>query len=159
MSTVHWVKLLVCHMCEKAIIFYYIHALFILLCEHLPCLHMALFSPFLLSWSCLTRTTRRASPCSQFSTFLRDLLARRNLYTTASRESGLAAKWSWLHYDEAQGGAFCFCAIPMCLWLHFKYFTWFDIATMHAWIQLAVALTHLLTYYYGNTVIRLKRFN
>ena len=36
------------------------------------------------------------------------------------RASGLAAKWCWLYYDETQGAVFCFCGIPMCLWLHFK---------------------------------------
>ena len=54
----------------------------------------------------------------QFSTFLRDLLAKRNLCTAAARESCLAAKWYWLHYDEAQDAVFCFCAL--CLRLHFK---------------------------------------
>ena len=49
----------------------------------------------------------------QSTTFIRDLLARRNLCTAASRASGLAAKWYWLHYDEAQGLIFCFCGIPM----------------------------------------------
>ena len=40
-----------------------------------------------------------------------------------------------------------FCGLPMCLWLHFKYFTWFDIVTMHAWIQLIIALAYVLMYY------------
>ena len=43
---------------------------------------------------------------SSVSTFLRDLLARRNLCTAASRASGLAANWYWFYYDEAQGAFF-----------------------------------------------------
>ena len=38
--------------------------------------------------------------------------------------SGLAAKWWWLHYDEVQDAIFCFCGISMCLWLHFKNFSY-----------------------------------
>ena len=48
---------------------------------------------------------------SQFSTFLRDLLATRTLQTAASRTSSLAVKWWRLHYDEAQGAAFCLCSV------------------------------------------------
>ena len=132
---------------KNAVVFYYTHTL------HPPLMismsTYGLVSSVLLCWSCLTTITRRASPCSQFSTYLRDLLARRNLYIAAFRARGLAAKWCWLHYNEAQGAVFCFCGISMCLWLHFKYFTWFGIATMHAWIQLAVPL--ILMYYCGNT--------
>ena len=102
-------------------------------------------------------TTQRASPCSQFSTFLSDLLARRNLCTLASRASVLVAMWCWLHYNEAQGAVFCFCGILMCLWLHFKCFTWFDIATMHVWIQLAIALEYVLIYYYENRTSSIRR--
>ena len=47
--------------------------------------------------------------------------------------------------------------LSICLWLHFKYFTWFDIATMHAWIQLAIALAYVLMYYYGNTGSSISR--
>ena len=46
---------------------------------------------------------------SQFSNFLKDLLARRNLCIAVSGASGLAAKWCWLiHNDEAQDAVFCF---------------------------------------------------
>ena len=36
------------------------------------------------------------------------------------------------------------------------YMIW-HIATMHAWIQLAVALAHVLMYYYGNTASSIRR--
>ena len=114
----------------------------------MPCLHMAFFCPFLLCWSCLTWTTQRASPCSQFSTFLRDLLARINLCIAASRASGLAANWYWLYYDEAQSAVFCTFQILYLIWYSY---------TMHAWIQLAVALAYVLMYYYGNTASSIRR--
>ena len=44
--------------------------------------------------------------------FLRDLLARKNLYTAASRANGLAAKRCWLHCGEAQDVVFCYlCSV------------------------------------------------
>ena len=45
----------------------------------------------------------------------------------------------------------------MCLWLHFKYFIWFDIPTLHAWIKLAVALAYVLMYYYGTKASSIRR--
>ena len=49
----------------------------------------------------------------QSTTFIRDLLARRNLCTAASRANGITAKWYWLHYDEAQDAVFYFCGISV----------------------------------------------
>ena len=46
--------------------------------------------------------------------FPKDLLAKRNLCTAASRVSGLVAKikkWCWLHYDEVQDALFCFICV------------------------------------------------
>ena len=88
--------------------------------------------------------------------FPKGSFGQRSPCTAASRANGLAAKWCWLHYDEAKGPVFSFCGTPMCLLLHFKYFTWFDIATMHAWIQLPVALVYVLMYYYGNTASSIR---
>ena len=114
-----WVSLQVCHTYEKLHCILLYSYIILYSYRHLPYLHMALFRLFLLCWSCLTWTTWRASPCSQFSTFLKDLLAKRNLCTAASRASGLAIKWYWLHYNEAQGTVFCFCGIPYVLMVTF----------------------------------------
>ena len=139
---------------KNAVVFYYIHVTLHTL-KHLPCLHVALFCLFVMK--CMLKLPYLNSLkrfTSQFSTFLRYLLSRKNQFAAASRASGLAAKWCWLHCGEAQDAVSVlsvFCVIPMCLWLHFKYFTWFVIATMHAWIQLAIALVYVLMCYYGNT--------
>ena len=93
--------------------------------QSLPCLHAAFVSSVFVMLK-LPYLNYSKNLTSQFSTFLRDLLARRNLYTVTSRASGLAAKW-------------------------------FDIVTMHAWIQLAIAPAYVLMYYYGNTASSIRR--
>ena len=92
---------------KNAIVFYYVHTIAIsangLFC---PFCYVKVALPELLK-----EPHHAASSWLNFPTFLRDLLARGNLYTVACRASGLAAKWCWLHYDEAQGAVFCFCGI------------------------------------------------
>ena len=66
-------------------------------------------------------------------------MARRNLCAAASRASGLAAKWHWLLYDEAQDAVFCFiCVLSQ----------WYTYVLI--WLAVAIALAYVLMYYYGN---------
>ena len=80
------------------------------------------------------------------SSFHRDLIARRNLYTTATRASGLAANWLAIYIG------FIMMKHKVQISIHFKYFIWLDIATIHAWMQLAVVLA-----YYANTLSSIRR--
>ena len=92
---------------KNAVVFYYIHVILHTIAMSACSIVLSIFImkcmlkfPYLNYLKSLT---------SQFST---GLLARRNLCTAASRASGSAAKWCWLHYDEAQDAVFCFiCAL------------------------------------------------
>ena len=88
-------------------------------------------------------TTQRASPCSQFWTYPRDLLARRHLCTAASRASGLAVTY-------VSGVGFIMMEHKVQFSVHFKYMVQYS---HHPWIQLAVALM----YYYTNTASSIRR--
>ena len=112
---------------KNAIVFYYIHMIlyFIFFLVHA----VSTCGLVLFIFVCYTQVTLLnclKSLTSKFSTFVRDLLARRKLCTAASRESGLAAKWCWLYYDEAQDAVFCFICVLWytCMFLvTFRYFT------------------------------------
>ena len=73
---------------KNAVVFHYIHTLF----------HTLFNACHVCIWPCFIRfcfaeialpELLKEPPCSQFSSFLRDLLARRNLCTAASRASGI----------------------------------------------------------------------
>ena len=94
---------------KNAVVFYYIHTILHTIAMSACSIVLSVFI-----MKCMLRfpyLNYLKSLTSQFSTFLKDLLARRNLYTAASRASGLAAKWCWLHNDEAQEAAFCFICV------------------------------------------------
>ena len=92
---------------KNAIVFYYIHAKLYMITMSACIIVLSIFiMKCMLKFPYLNYLKNLSS---QFST---GLLARRNQCTAASRASGLAAKWCWLHYDEAQDAVFCFiCAL------------------------------------------------
>ena len=97
------------HVYKNTVIFYYSHAVLHTIAMSACSIVLSVFImkcmlkfPYLNYLKSLT---------SQFSTFVKDLLARRNLYTVASMASGLEAKWCWLHNDEAQDAVFCFICV------------------------------------------------
>ena len=99
---------------KYAIVFYYIHTILHMLAMSACGIVLSIFA-----MKCMLKFLYLKSLTSQFSTFLKDLLARRNLCIAASRASGLAAKWCWqIHNDEAQMqfsvlSVFCYGGISM----------------------------------------------
>ena len=94
---------------RNIIVFYYIHVIL-----HTLTMSACIVVLSVLDMKCMLKfpyLNYLNSLTSQFLTFLRDLLARRNLCTATSRASSLAAKWCWLHYDQAQDVVFCFICV------------------------------------------------
>ena len=112
---------------KNAIVFYYIHDT-----SYSNTCHVCIWHYFaIFVMKCVLKLpylNYLKSLTIQFSTFLRNLLARRNLCTPGFRASGLAVKWCYFHYDEAQHAVFWFICV---LWYSYSYAYCYILNTLH----------------------------
>ena len=149
--------------CENAIVFYYSQANFIVILMLTMSACGLIFVMLKLPYPNYLK-----SLTSQFSTFLRDLLARRNLCTATSRASSLEAKWYgfiMMKHRMQFSVLSVLCGTPMCLQLY-TINTLHDLiqlpcmhACMNTATQLHAALAYVLMHYYGNIASSIGEIN